>query len=188
MGKIAFFVFALFLSSVAQAESRPESEKFHIFLLGDSQSLNLRASLATHAKGKYSFDSLGKQGTTAKWWIQHERLIRSKLAKKRPDLTIIVLGTNDGVTKKRAERANESFPALVKLMRTFGNKQVVWVTPPEVPNVPYLPQIRETAKGLDCMVADFSGKNYPLRRKGNFHLSVEGYRLWSADLVEKLKI
>jgi lysophospholipase L1-like esterase len=186
MGRIAFFVIALLLSSAAQAANRPESGKTFVFLIGDSQSINLRAPLAAHFKGKYSFDSLGKTGATAKWWLQHESLIRSKLANRRPDLTIIVLGTNDGVTKKRARIAGQSFPALVKLMRTLGNKPVVWVTPPEVPNVPYLAQIRETAKKLDCMVADFAGLHYPLRRKGNFHLSPAGYQLWSDRLVEKI--
>lgn len=188
MGRIVFFLAALFLSSVAQAKGRPEPERFRIFLLGDSQSLNLRVPLADYAKGKYAFEHLGKKGTTAAWWVKHEKLIKNRLSKKRPDLTIIVLGTNDGITKQRAARTGDSFPALVKIMRTFGNKQVVWITPPELPNVPYLPQIRETAKGLNCIVADFAGKNYPLRRKGNIHLSVEGYRLWSADIIERLKI
>lgn len=187
MGRITFFVIALLLSSVAQAAKSPVSGKPFVFLIGDSQSINLRAPLAAHAKGKYYFDNLGKTGATAKWWLQHENIIRSKLANRRPDLTIIVLGTNDGVTKKRARIADQSFPALVKLMRILGNKPVVWVTPPDVPNVPYLTLIRETAQGLDCKVADFTGKHYPLRHKGNFHLSRTGYQSWSDDLIEKIK-
>jgi len=172
-GVLGLIAIAIVLRPKAQAASRP----MKIGLIGDS----LAAGLAPELTKIYGDALRGEAhgGTSTKQWADHDKACGQCgdwLANFKPDVTLVVLGTNDG----GMAYAN-SYQTIRDDIQALGSA-VIWVEPPTMPNRS-MAAVRSTIRSLGVkVIPEFQ---IPLTSDG-IHPSGAGYALWAKKIAENV--
>lgn len=166
-----------------QSKDKPSVlEPERILLIGDSLGLGLTAPLRLRAQqAQIPFDVLCKQSTRIDQWAGSPDLSKA-LARFRPTLVMVSLGTNDefmGPGVVESQRA-----ALRRLMQQLlqqpGVQNVGWIAPPSLP--------RQT-NGIRAMLEEelgpqlFHSERLDIpRQPDKLHPTPQGYVLWADEI------
>lgn len=127
----AFVVFhILFSVKIVKADEPPPMSK-SVFLIGDSQGWLLMHDLPRTIPPGYSIHGAPVPGSSIISWSRGDHAKEFSQARRaKPDILMVVLGTNDAYMGPRIIK-NE-YPYLLKLMENLEKitKNIVWVGPP----------------------------------------------------------
>jgi lysophospholipase L1-like esterase len=153
-----------------------------VLLVGDSLAVGTAPHYAALAKeAGVDFKSLAIVGTRIDQWAASADLAKA-IQDFNPGLVLVSLGTNDSFMKGDVIAGQRA--KLEKLLTVLGDRDIVWIGPPTLPNPP--------TPGMITMIQDSAGS--PLaphyhyfhserlsipRGPDNIHPTVRGYAGWA---------
>lgn len=163
------------------------------FILGDSHVGALGPMLleAGRAIGWEPAGFLSNRGwSTAKY--KNESAWREQLSAARPDLVVVVLGTNDAAQGQQVYV--QQLRAVAEAVRASGARQIIWVGPPSAKarhideradriapwQQSFLPQM--DVKWIDSRQMTFGG-----HAPDGIHFTRAGYRAWANALIDDMR-
>ena len=164
-----------------------------VFVLGDSHVASLGPFLleAGSPLGWEPAGVLSNRGwSTARY--KNEPDWKGTLAAARPDMVVVVLGTNDAAMGQQAYVSQ--LRAVVDGVRASGAREIVWVGPPSAKNQhideradriapwqgSFLPQMG--VKWIDSRMSTFGG-----HAPDGIHFTRAGYRAWANSMVDDMR-
>lgn len=152
-------------------------EKSKILLIGDSLAVGLTNEFKHLAiKNGYIAYSHAINGTQTSYW---KTVINSDLIKYKPDMVMVVLGTNDSVLSDSWVMSHEDdYATLVNKIKKTGS-QVVWIGPPTMTSSRIQSQFQ--VMKLIRLAADNYYESTSLdfeRSIDGIHSTPTGYKAW----------
>ena len=146
------------------------------------------------ASGKYRIINCGENGRcvpTDQWSIQ---ILEDRIRKEKPDLLLIMLGTNDLLTGKTPKKITETMESFLKqLMQKFQDLPVLLLSPPHMSVPEFQTAETELADGFTQLIhrlpihfADTFRWEIPLACDG-VHFSEAGHRKFAEVLERELQ-
>ena len=163
------------------------------FIVGDSHSATLGPFLF-EAGRPLGWEPAGRVSNVG--WstgrYSNEPEWKARIAEARPDMVIVILGTNDAAQGQQAYV--DQLRGVVEAIRASGAQSIVWIGPPSAkdPHIDeradriapwqssFLPQMG--VKWIDSRLYTFGG-----HAPDGIHFTRPGYRAWSAALMDDLR-
>lgn len=173
----------------ARASVADVNTKKRVALIGDSQAFLLKQRDALPAVlgddfELFSFDSAGT--SLISWSMNAEAITLRRAVATRPDVVLVVLGTNDACMGERVV-VNEP-PMLRAFLRRLRKVRVIWVLPPVLPE-----RCQRAMAAFRTMLLDEGVEviEQPIgieMWKGDVHPSIRGRQEWAKRLVAELRV
>lgn len=164
-----------------------------VFIVGDSHSATLGPFLFESGRS-LGWEPVGRVSnvgwSTARY--ANESAWKSAISEARPDMVIVILGTNDAAQGQQAYAGQ--LRSVVDAVQASGARSIVWVGPPSAKN----PRIDERAdriapwqgsflpqmgvKWVDSRLWTFGG-----HAPDGVHFTRAGYRAWADALMDDLR-
>jgi len=163
-----------------------------VFVIGDSHSVLLGPAVVDAARG-LGWSLVGKVsriGWSTARYVSDDSWLPALVA-ARPDVVVVVLGTNDAAVSQQAYA--EQLRTMVDGIKFAGAKDIVWVGPPSVqkPDIDarieriapwqqsFLPQMGVT--WIDSRPMTYGGQ-----AADGVHFTRAGYQVWASSLADTL--
>lgn len=173
---IAAGVAVLYLLGRARREA-PPSSTLRVALIGDSLAVGLARPLrALVEKAGGTLDASGRSGTTISQWLRGP--LTSSLARARPDLVLVSLGTND--MKARGDKTADAV-SLAGQVRAAG-ADLMWIDPPIMPFGDPT-GVRSAIRAAVPIEAIFPSASFEIpRARDGIHPTEAGYAAWADSI------
>lgn len=164
-----------------------------IFILGDSHSVLLGPAIV-RAMGSSGWESAGQIShvgwSTARYVSDNSW--QPALATVRPDVAIVILGTNDAAQSQQAYATQ--LRTMVDTIKAAGVPAIVWVGPPSVTNAAVDARGDRIAPWQGSFLPQMGVKWIDSRQMTNggqapdgIHFTAAGYRAWAGSLADPLR-
>lgn len=148
-----------------------------ILLVGDSHAEGIGPLMQrTAERAGYEWTTVAVRGSRVVHW---PAVLRNLLARTKPSLVIVSLGTNDAVTGDASsiDRRIAELQAAVD----YADAVLVWVSPPALP-IRYPVRHAVQSAVMRSPLAFDSTKIVIARQNDGIHATPEGYAFWSASV------
>jgi len=163
-----------------------------VFVIGDSHSVLLGPAVVDAARG-LGWTLAGKVShvgwSTARFVSDDSWLV--PLAATRPDVVVVILGTNDAAQSQQAYAAQ--LRAMVDAIRAAGVENIVWVGPPSVQKADIDARIERIAPWQQSFLPqmgvtwiDSRPMTYGGQAADGVHFTRAGYQVWASSLADTL--
>jgi lysophospholipase L1-like esterase len=158
-----------------------------LLVIGDSLAVGLAPYLRDMAgRERIAFASLAKVGTRIDQWADSASL-RELLAKFRPTVVLVSLGTNDEYLTgaDAVERQRAAMRRLVALLMTVTPQHIIWIGPPTLPKATngIVPMLKAEIPSRDYFPSDQLA--IP-RGPDGIHPTARGYAGWAGAIWQWL--
>lgn len=183
-----FFSFMMLLSFSLLFTAKKSHAATRVVMIGDSQAFLLQQPDALPAAlgSDFELHSFARGGTSLiSWAAGAELLLLRRALALRPDVLLVVLGTNDACMGLRIVR-NE-LPLLRSLLQRLQGVRVVWAMPPKLPA-----RCQAAVPAFEAMLrgegVDVIGQPTGIAMwTGDVHPSERGRRDWARWLTAELR-
>jgi lysophospholipase L1-like esterase len=163
------------------------------FIIGDSHSVLLGPALikAMSGSGWESAGQISHVGwSTARYVSDHTW--QPALATARPDVVIVILGTNDAAQAQQAYAGQ--LRTMVDAIKAAGVPAIVWVGPPSVTNAAIDARAERIAPWQGSFLPQMGVRWIDSRQMtgggqapDGIHFTAAGYRAWAGSLADPLR-
>jgi lysophospholipase L1-like esterase len=168
---------------VVRLMSGPRIKKgLRVLLIGDSLAVGTAPHYGALAKeAGVNFRSLAIVGTRIDQWANSADLAKA-IQEFNPQLVLISLGTNDAFM--RGDVIAKQHAALDKLIALLGDRDIVWIGPPTLPNPPTPGMVTMIQEAAGSTLAPryhyFHSERLSIPRgPDGIHPTVRGYAGWA---------
>jgi len=181
--RLSIVVVTVLLNLIALSANAKEHRTERVVMIGDSQAGGLGPHMGDLIQ---HFKFVSHRGSKASNWLTPKnRKWSAWIEKENPSLILVVLGTNEAMSKKKSNAFAKNMQTLSEHLASLSQGTVIWVTPPQLDKPAYLKTVRDAASKIPGIaMMDFSQKRYILR--DGVHLYSSGYKQWAEDIVKRL--
>lgn len=162
---------AVLLTTSVTAHARPVA-----LLAGDSQAVGLSQEFRTVAKSAgYEPHVDGRGGTMTSQWI---KWMKSDLTTYKPEVVIVVLGTNDAASDAGMIRERSAVYGRLVEMITASGAKLGWIGMPKLhPRIKNVAYVRGKIEESTRFYFDSSSIDFPMQ-PDRVHATASGYKVW----------